>query len=225
MAAPPKITTPSFILKFNFVHTLGTSQKVGTAQYYSYSGGRPLQADVVAFAGDASTAWNAHCASLFTSNGLLSQVTCQDIYDTTGQFGISNASHAGGRAGSQPTTFACANVGYQITQHYRGGKPKGFWPFGIASDTTNDSDWVGAFVTAVNSGVAALAAAIDGATSGAITVGPQQAVSFFSGSQANPDTSKWAPRNSPKPRSSAVIYPVQGWATSAKIASQRRRRI
>lgn len=225
MAAPPKITTPAFIVKIVYQHTLGTSQKVGTAQYYSYSGGRPLQADVVAFATDAATAWNAHIASLYTHDGILTQVTCQDIYDTTGQFGIANVSHAGTRAGDMPTTSSCVVVGYQITQHYRGGKPKGFWPLGIVSDTANQSDWGGTFLGNVVTGVTALAAAIDGATSGAITLGPQQAVSFFSGSQANTDTSKWAPRNSPKPRSSAVIYPVQGWSATAKIGSQRRRRI
>jgi len=193
--------------------------------YFSYSGGRPLQADVVAFAGDASTAWNAHCAPLFTANGQLLEVTCQDIYDTMGQFGVNNTAHAGSRSGSQPTTFACAVVSYQITQHYRGGKPKGFWPFGIQSDTTNDSDWLGASVTAFAAGVAALAAAIDGSSSGAITLGAQQAISFYSGSQANTDLSKWAPRNSPKPRPTAVVYPVQGWACAVKIGSQRRRRI
>lgn len=225
MAAPPKVTTPAYIVKFNFVHELGTGQKVGTAMYFDYSGGRPLQADVVAFAGDAGTAWNAHCASLYTTNGNLIQVTCQDIFDTTGQFGVSNTAHAGARSGSQPTTFACAVINYQITQHYRGGKPKGFWPFGIQSDTSNDSDWLATPLAAFGSGVSALAGAIAGATSGGITIGSHKAVSFYSGSQSNPDVSKWAPRNSPKPRSQAVVYPVQGYACAIKIGSQRRRRI
>jgi len=225
LAAPPKITTPAYVLKFRFLHELGTTQKVGTGMYFLYSGGRPLQADVVALAGDASTAWASHCASLFTANGQLVQVSCQDIYDTSGQFGVDNTTHAGVRAGSQPTTFACAVINYQITQHYRGGKPKGFWPFGIDSDTSNDSDWLGTPVTDFGAGVSALASAIEGASSGGITVGAHQAVSFYHGSTANSDTSKWAPKSMPAQRATAVLYPVQGYACAPRIGSQRRRRI
>jgi hypothetical protein len=207
------------------VHELGTSQKVGTAMYFKYSGGRPSVANCATLATTAATGWNTNVASLFTHDGILTQVTCQDIYDTTGAFGIANVSHAGTRAGSMPNTFTCAVVGYQINQHYRGGKPKGFWPLGIASDMGTPSDWGGSFLTAVNSGITALAAAIDGSTAGAITVAQQQAVSFFSGKQANSDQSPWAPRNEPAPRSTAMVYDVIGIATTARLGSQRRRRV
>lgn len=155
---------------------------------------------------------------------MLFTVNVQDIYDTAGHVGTSTTTHAGARAGHQPTTFACVVALYQIAQHYRGGKPKGFWPFGIQADTSNGSDWLPTPIGAFNSGLTNLAAAIDGDSSGGITVGPQQAVSFYQGSQSNPDPSKWAPRNSPKPRSTAVVYPVIGIACSTKIGSQRRRR-
>jgi hypothetical protein len=224
---PPKITTPVNVFKANFIHELGTGEKVGTAMYYlfSSSGGAPTVGNCQTLATTAASAWNSNCASLFTNNGLLVGCSFQDITTVLGAFGLVAVSHAGARAGAQPTTFSCAVVNYQISAHYRGGKPKGFWPFGIASDSSQQSDWGPSFISAVNSGVAALAAAIDGATAGTITVGAQTAVSFYQGALNNAAGGPWSRRNIPKPRATSVQYPVIGWSCATKIGSQRRRRI
>jgi hypothetical protein len=224
LAAPPKITTPAQVLKFRFLHELGTGKLAGTSMYFVYTGGRPSPGDCGTLATDAATAWNSNCAALYTHNGLLTHVICQDIFDTAGNETDVAVSHAGTRGGDQPWVGACATVLYKVSQHFRGGKFKGFWPFGIEGDSSNQSDWGPTFIAAVNTGVSALAAAITGASSGSTVVAGWTAVSFYHGKQANTDVSPWAPKNMPAPRSTSVQYPILSPACGTLIGSQRRRR-
>jgi hypothetical protein len=223
MAAPPKITTPAQVLKFRFVHEVETGTQASSSMYFVYTGGRPSVSDCNALAADASTAWNSHCAALMSGGGLLLEVVCQDIFDTHGAEGISTTTHAGTRSGSQPTVGTCAVVQYKINEHYRGGKPKGFWPFGVVADSSGASDWTGGFQSTVGSAMAAFAGAISGSSSGTTVVAQHTAVSFYSGKAANTDTSPWAPRNMPAPRGTAVLYTVQSYLLTTKFGSQRRR--
>lgn len=223
MAAPPKITTPAQVLKFRFIHEVETGTQASSSMYFVYTGGRPSVADCLALAGDASSAWNSHLASLMSGGGLLFSTVCQDVTDTAGAESINTTTHAGTRSGSQPTVGVCAVIQYKINQHYRGGKPKGFWPFGCVADGSSASDWDGSFQTAVSTQFAAFVAAITGSSSGTTVVAGHTGVSFYSGKAANTDSSPWAPRNMPAPRSQAVLFPVQSYVLSPKFGSQRRR--
>src|SRR6201997_4312324 len=168
--------------------------------FWSYTGGTPSAANLSTIAGLIGTAWATNLASLMTTAGALSEVDVTDLASNTGAVGTSTTSHAGTRSGLEPTTGTCLVAKYTIARHYRGGKPKGFWPFGLTSDLVDQHLWSTAFVSACNTGFAAFQSGVNGLVGGPITLGTQQNVSYFSGTQTNPSTSKWARRNRPAPR-------------------------
>lgn len=215
--------TPSPVVKIVLRHGLGNDLHIGTHMFWSYSGGTPTVANLNALAGTVGTAWNTNLASLLSSNGLLEGVDILDVASNTGVEGTSSTTHAGTRAGSEVSLGASLVALYKIARHYRGGKPKGFWPFGITSDLTGGAAWSAGFITACNSGLAAFASAVNGATNGAITLGVQQNVSYFQGSQTNPSGSKWGRRNVPAPRAVPLVEPVTAIVASPVLGSQRRR--
>lgn len=217
------VPTPSNVVKISIRHGLNLDVKMTTHLFWSYTGSAPTPANCATLAAAIGNAWNANLASLCSTAGVMEEVDVTDLASATGAQGASLTTHAGSRAGLNVSNGACLVTKYTIARHYRGGKPKGFWPFGIASDLTNGNQWLGAFTAAANTAFAAFATAVNGLVAGATTLGTQQNVSYFSGTQANPSTSKWARRNRPAPRAVPLVESVTGIVCSSTLGSQRRR--
>jgi len=207
MAAPPLPDLPTIRARFDC--ELGSGNLIADRIFFGYSGGPAAAADLVTVAGDLATAWNANLAPLVSTGIPLLEVDAQDISTLTGASGVWIGSHGGSRSGTELPSSCCTNVQYLIARHYRGGKPKGFWPFGVAGDMGNTSQWTAAFTAAVNTAFAAFITQCLTIATSTCTLTEHKVLSYRS---ANVE------------RATALSEPITGYATHRVIASQRRRR-
>lgn len=191
--------------------------------YQHYSGTPPTNTQLATFDASMITNWNADMKSLQSAGFTLTQVASEDLTSASGAVDVTATSQAGTRAGSMVTGGACVVVSYEIARRYRGGHPRGYWPFGSDSDIANAGTWSTALVSACNTGVAAFFTANAAAGwTGAGTI-THVNVSYYSGFHVvtNPITGR--ARNVPLLRVSPTIDTVTSITTRSSIGSQRRR--
>ena len=219
VAAP----TPSPVVRIVLLHGIGTDVHIGSKVYWSYTGAAPSAANCVTLANSIGVAWGAQLKQMMSTNGLLEGVTVTDLASNAGNTGAAPFATAGTRVGSEITQAVATVLNFHIARRYRGGKPKVFLPYGVVADSTTGSNWLAAYVTAMNAAWAAFQTAVNGLVAGTTTLGVQQNVSYFSGSTANTSISKWARRNVPAPRAVPVVEPITSAVTQPILGSQRRR--
>jgi hypothetical protein len=215
--------TQSPVVRIRLIHGKGTKLNIGSRCYWSYSGGTPTIAQLNALASSISTAWGAQLKALMSVNGGLTAVYVDDVYTTNGFTGSYVATVSGTRAGTDVSVNDCAILSFRIQTKYRGGKPKMFLPYGMVADQSSVTTWSSTFINAVDAAWPNFQGAVNGLTSGPITLGTQQHVSYYQGATQNPATSKWAPRNIPAARGTATVTPVLSAAATQIVGSQRRR--
>jgi hypothetical protein len=112
---------------------------------------------------------------------------------------------------------------YTIQRRYRGGHPRGYWPFGVTTDLQNDVDWTAAFVTACNTGFSTFFTALFAAGwTGAGTL-TQVNVSYYDGFTVVVSPTTGRARNVPTLRVSPVQDTILIVACKVSIGTQRRR--
>lgn len=197
---------------------------MGSRFYIGYAGSAPTAANCVTLAGDIATAWNSNLAAVVYANISLQEVDVQDITTHTGAFGSATVDHPGTMAGGTLIANAATNVEFDIAQRYRGGKPRMFLPPPDDTALVSLDKWTSAFITNVNTGMAAFMSAIEGLTVGSMGTLTHVVLSYYSGF-TNVTNSSGRTRAAPKYRTpNALVYPVSGYACKAVVGSQRRRR-
>jgi hypothetical protein len=155
-----------------------------------------------------------------SSNG----VGVEDLSSSSGATAVANTSWAGTRAGTEIAAQVAMDIRYLIARRYRGGKPKGFWPFGVQADQVDVSHWVTAFASTSATDFAAFITAIVGAGwAGAGTL-THVNVSYYAGftAIARPP---FRTRNVNTLRPGGPITDlVTGYQADTQFGSQRRRR-
>ena len=211
------------IVKITLRHAVNADTAIGSRVFWSYTGGTPSIANCVTLATAISGAWGSHLAALMSTAGVLGSVTVQDVTNGPGNEGTFAGTVAGTRSGLNVSNGAASVINLKIASSYRGGKPKIFFPFGVAGDLTDGNTWDSGFQASVNSDYPAWATAVNGQTAGTTVLGVQYNVSYYSGSKANSSSSKWARRNVPAPRATAVSTPITLATLRPELGSQRRR--
>lgn len=195
----------------------------GTRFYLSYSSSAPSGADCIALATELSTAYSAHLVGLASSAVLLSECDVLDIATHSGLSGQYNPSTTGTRAGTPNAAQVAFNVEYGIARRYRGGKPRGYWPFGVNNDLTTWSMWSTSLVTAVNTGIAAFFAAVEASTPGSFTGLQHVLLSYYHGF-TNITNSSGRTRAVPTYKGTATHDNVTGYFAKQLLSTQDRRR-
>jgi hypothetical protein len=192
--------------------------------FIQYSGTGPTTTQLQTFCDSVSTAWGSNLAGLANANIIQEPINCEELTGSTAPVATGLTTHNGSRVGAPIAAGSAAMIQYVIARRYRGGKPKGFWPFGVAGDLTNSSTWGSTFLTNVASDWNAFIAAVNGAGwtgAGALN---HVNVSYYAGfhSVQNPVTLRW--RNIPTLRPGGpVIDGVVSYGVEVGVASQRRR--
>jgi hypothetical protein len=201
----------------------GQDNDVVTRFFIAYAGTAPTSAQLVTFANAVGTAWGTNLKSLCSSQVELTSVTAEDLTSATAAVGASGFATLGTRAGDSMTAQLAAVVSYTIARRYRGGHPRGYWPFGVDTDIATPQTWANAFITASNTGIeafftAVLAAGWTGA--GALT---HVNVSYYHGFTVvtNPTTGR--ARNVPTLRGTPLVDTVSAAVTQVTVGTQRRR--
>lgn len=204
-------------------YTQSDGYYAGNRFYIGYGGSAPTAGNCTTIAGDIATAWSAHLAGLMPMEWSLTEVDVLDITSLTGSSGQWTGTEAGTDSGTAYPSQIATNVEFDIARRYRGGKPRLFLPGGTQSNALDAGHWSSAFVTSVNTAVAAFFAAIEALTVGATAPLTHVNVSYYAGF-TNITNSSGRERAVPKYRTSALVENVNGYSCKALIGSQRRRR-
>lgn len=211
------------VLRVAFVHTLGTNPNVVTRMFIHFTGSAPTTAQLNTFCTACATAWNSNMASLADADVTLTEVTAIDLTSPTAAEGSATVSHAGTRsAGALPADIAVV-VAYEILRRYRGGHARGYWPMGGETDLSGERVWGASFLTAMETGITALVAAIVAAGwSGAGTLA-QYNVGYYSGFSVVTNPLTHRARNVPTLLTVPHADPVTSTIVRPTIGSQRKR--
>lgn len=195
-----------------------------TRFFLKYTSGAPSGPNCTALATAIAGVWSTDLAALVSSNSALKEIDIIDIAGSMGASGQWTGSDGGTRSGSSLPASIAFNVEYGIGERYRGGKPRGFWPFGVEGDLTDPSHWTGSLVTAVDSGVAAFFAAVEALTDGSFAGLKHVDLSYYSGFTNHTNTSGRS-RAVPTYRATAQHRDVTGYFAKQLVSQQRRRRL
>jgi hypothetical protein len=169
------------------------------------------------------TAWVAQLQGAINSDWALVAVDVLDIATDDGLSGQWTGEETGGRSGTPLPAQVAFNCEYGIARRYRGGKPRMYIPPSITGDLDSDTTWEGSWVTTVEEAVAAMFAAIEALSIGAMGTLKHVNLSYYQ-SFTNVENTSGRMRAAPKYRAVAKSDPVTGYFGKAELSSQRRRR-
>jgi hypothetical protein len=191
--------------------------------FVNYTGTAPTAAQLTTFNAAVNTAYGADLKSLAGNAITLTQVESIDLTSSTGAVAINTVSTAGTRGTDYLPTQVAHVVSYEIARRYRGGHPRGYWPFGIHTDITSPDDWNSSFLSASLTGFNAFFAAIVAAGwSGAGTL-THCNVSYYEGFTVVTSPTTGRARNIPTTRVTPLIDTVTSIVPRASVGTQRRR--
>lgn len=219
----PPLPVPGDILKVDCNLALFSGLSALSRYFIAYSGGAPDAAELVTFTAALNTAWNANLKALCSSEVYLVSHEATDLSSDTGASGLTPDSIQGTRAGEALPADASALVSFEIARRYRGGHPRGYWPFGVGADLLSTNTWESASVTAFLDGLSGYFAAVVAAGwSGAGTLS-QVNISYHQGFTVVISPTTGRARNIPKVRTTPVVDTITALLVRSTVASQRRR--
>lgn len=177
----PALPSPGNVIKVSCAHAVGDITGVTSRFFISYTSGAPSAANLVTMAAEVGTLWGSHLGALASTAVYLDTVTCTDLSSSTGAEGSNTGDEEGSRAGTLMGSNTCMVIDYEIARRYRGGKPRGFWPFGVQGDLAEANTWSNTLLAAVNSDFGAFMAALLAYSGDSITKGNHVSVSWYEG--------------------------------------------
>lgn len=219
---PPLPSVPD-VLRINVDWTLGLDLNAQVRLHASYTGTAPNDAACTTIASDLLTQANTDWLPLQSTAVSLDSFTVTDLSSPTGGTGVFTFSNPGTRSGSQLPADAAVLWNLHIARRYRGGKPRGYFPFGVGGDLTNPQEWSSAAVTAFETGLQNWLTYLSSLTVSGTSITGLVNVSYYHlfTVVTNPTTGR--ARNVPTLRSSPLVDPVTANGVNAHVASQRRR--
>lgn len=221
MTVPPLPASP--VVRIRCIWNQAASGEGGTRFFMGYSGSAPSSTNLDALADEVITQWNTQLIAQIPTDVTLTEVVCEDITTYDGATGSAGPGEAGTRDGT-PLPYQCAfQVNYAISRRYRGGRPKGYWPFGITADLLDPAHFVVDTAGGWANDVAGFMTAIGAYSSGLFAVTGQVNLSLYNGfTVVTPPDGR--SRTVPKYRDTGVVDAITAWNGVSRLASQRRRR-
>jgi hypothetical protein len=220
----PALPVVPKVIKTDLVGSYGGDTDVVNRFYLQYTGTAPTAGDLDTIANAIGASWDSNIASVCSETAVaLSAVTMTDLSTVTSPSVEQPAVFPGTRTGAELPADACFVTGYEITRRYRGGHPRGYWPFGVAADLATAQTWDSGFITAAVDAVAGFFGTIPGLVWTGGGVLSQVSVSYYEGFTAveNPITHRY--RNVPNVRVTPLIDAVADIVGRPRVGSQRRR--
>lgn len=210
------------VIEVGFHWQIGEDSSAITKLHFSATPAPFAQADLNTMATAISSAAGTSILGQMSGAVALLEVTCTDLGSAVGTQGLDGTKRTGSNGGTGVPAQVCTLANYKIARRYRGGKPRSYWPMGIATQTTDAQTWNNSFVTACQTALNTLLAAINGHAFGALTVSGQVSVSYYQ------PGGTWSivnnrPKYTPHVRATPLLDPVVNAQINPKIATQRRR--
>lgn len=221
MTTPPLPAIPCLRVRLDY--TQGDSFLAGSRFYLSYAGSAPTAANCAAIAAGIASSWLGDVATIVDEAFTLSEVDVLDIATYTGLSGQANVSDAGTRSGTSLPAQVALNVEFDIARRYRGGKPRIFFPPGVAADLQTPGTWNSTYLGDVATAMSGFWPAIEAISVGAVGALNHVNLSYYQGF-TNITNSSGRTRAAPKYRATALVDNVEGYAAKSVLGSQKRRR-
>jgi hypothetical protein len=218
---PPVPHTLEMLLDYS----VGADSHALTRLHFDYGGGAPSITDATAIAAHASTAAGTNLKPLQSANTSITNIQVTDLSIPSGARGNAAGPGAGTRAGASVPAGVAVLVNGTILRRYRGGKPRSYFPWGVAGDLGSLNTWGAGAVTAFQTGYAAFLAAMNGFTAGTTTVGALVSVSYYSGYTLGPAAPGGFRKRVATPRAVPVVDGIGTVVVNPIVASQRRRNL
>lgn len=176
--------------------------------HFVYAGGPPSSSVCSALAADIQAAAVSNLKALLPIGTLLGQCTVLDLASATGAQGVGGTATAGTRSGQPLVASTCVVMNHSIARRYRGGKPRSYCPFGIATDPQTAGTWQAGFLTTVNTAWSTFITTALAAASGGVTLTEFASVSYYHAKVL---------------RTTPVVDPITQSLARTRIGTQRRR--
>ena len=202
----------------------GALNEWGTRFYLSYSGSAPSGANCNTLAADIGSAWGTNFNGLISNVMLQNRVDVIDIATHSGASGTDTTVHAGTRAGNLLPIQVAFNCEYGIARRYRGGKPRGYFPFGVDGDLLSQAEWVHATADGFATDIGNFFTAVEALSVGSMGTLKHVNQSFYQGF-ANHTNTSGRTRAVPTYRSPNATHDnIVSYIAKYELSSQRRRR-
>lgn len=218
----PPLPNVANVMKSDLQWSLPGVALVRTRNYWRYSGSAPTATDATVLAAGIYNAMHSH-DDLWTDAVNLAGCEVTDLSSSQGGQGTHAQSTVGTRGTTDLPSNATVLVNYLINRRYRGGKPRSYLPLFTQADIATPTSWDPTAVTEVDSAMTSYFGAVVGLESGSTTITDHVNVSYYNGSHVviNPDTGR--AKNVADVRTTPIVDVINSFATSLRIASQRRR--
>jgi hypothetical protein len=219
----PALPNVAKTVRLSVVHSFLTNPDVVSRFYIAYSGAVPSQTDLQVLVDNTVAAWAANLIGLVNDHAALERVDGVDLNSATGAEATLADHVTGTRVGDPLLPSAAAVVSYHISRRYRGGHPRGYWPFGVETDTDAGPDWQGAFVTDAQTAIDGFFVdVLAGGWGGAGTL-THVNVSYYEGFTVVTDPVTGRARNRPDPRAAPLKDLITANIVRIRPGTQRRR--
>ena len=224
---PPQPLPPvPGVVRIDHTFNAGSDANALVRCHAFYTGGPPEAADCNSIAASLSALYSSELKALCSANNELNNLKVLDLSSDLGYSGQDATPVTGTRTGTNIPAGSALLVNYGIRRHYRGGKPRSYWPFFVSLDLVGAGAWQSASVTAAQSAFDAWLAGVPGITSGTTELQYLCSVSYFQGYNAATITPSGRAKNQSKLRSGGpVVDPITSVAVNPKPGSQRRRNL
>jgi hypothetical protein len=177
---------------------------------------------LTALASSVASNWATNLGPLATVSVALTQVECIDLQNPSTIAGFWAGNHTGTRSPPDLTAETCVLINNHIARRYRGGKPRVYLPYGAANDLVSPQNWIGGFISGMQSAWNAFLAGIT-SFPGPPALSGQVAVSYFHGSTWHQNSVTGAWKRVATQRATPLVDAVTSSTVNIKPGSQRRR--
>jgi hypothetical protein len=219
----PALPNVNKVVRVTVQHVYANDLDVISRFFVHYSGSTPDETDILTLADNVIAAWSANLITLCSTSVALATVECVDLSSDTGAGAEAADAVEGTRSGDFLSANDCAVVGYGIRRRYRGGHPRGYWPFGVEQDLVSPQAWKVDFLADVSEGIGGFFTDVVAGGWGAAGTLLHKNVSYYRDFNVVIDPQTGRARNVPTPRGSAVTDDVVTYLPRARVGSQRRR--
>jgi hypothetical protein len=191
-----------------------------------YASDAPSRNDLSVYAADIDAEIGTHLLSLCSAQVRTVEVMVTDVTHRSAARGIATSHQVGTRPGLPNGAAVAALINFRVARRYRGGKPRVYVPFFVASDLTTSLTWSEEALAEASAGWAAFMSGMVTTAPPALKVVEQVNVSYYEGFEVVTDLRTGRSRNVSQLRSDGpAIDKITGFSINPKPGSQRRRNL
>jgi hypothetical protein len=221
----PALPAPGPVIRVDLHFTVGTDANALTRWFMAYFGSPPAIPALTSF----TTALNGYCDDalppLMHSDTTYTGCTITDLATDTGASLYASESSAGSRDGAALGADVCLLANFTVDRRYRGGKPRGYWPLGTASDLETRQTWTSDFLAAAQTPIENIYGQLTGDEADGCTVGQNVNVSYYGPPNRFLTGSTGRIRTVSTVRTTPILDAAVGPTLNPKLGSQRRRNL